>query len=180
MRNLKYLALSIGLWMLIVYGINLMVADESKSYQAVMNEDSRVYDGDTIQDVFIAIKEFADVSADGEVLWPGILLKDDVLYIVTDIRLAGIDTPEKRPKKAGRTAESLAREKAAADAAQKALLKLVKDNNYEFTIRNPQLGKYSGRTVAEVWFGDINASEYMLQQGYAMRYDGGTKPKWNW
>ena len=155
---------------------------KTRTYDVFMNEDSRVYDGDTIQDVFIAVKTFDGILSEGEVLWPGLLLKGNSLFVVTDIRLAGIDTPEKRPRKAGRTAESLAAEKAASLAAQKALLKLVEAHNHEFTIVNPQLGKYAGRILADVHFGTgenrISASEYMIEQGHAKPYDGGKKPQW--
>lgn len=148
---------------------------EADIYAATLNEDSKVYDGDTIQDVFIEIGRFMNEDSPGEVLWPGILLKGQRLYVVTDIRLAGIDTPEKRPRKAGRTEASRAREKAAAAVAQNTLYNLLDDADMEFDVVNPKLGKYAGRIVADVIVDGINASDYMIEQGLAIPYEGGTK-----
>ena len=144
-------------------------------YQVQMDGDSAVYDGDTITDVYVEIGEFKGVNSEGELLFPGVFLKGDMLFVVTDIRIYGIDTPEKRPLHAGRTPESIEREKVAAAKAREALLKLVVENDYVFTIKNPQLGKYAGRIVAEVYFDEINVAEYMIEEGHAKPYDGGKK-----
>ena len=106
-------------------------------YPAQFGDHSRVYDGDTIQDVYIILKTFETFEKANnpvEILWPGIFLKEDTLYAVTDIRLRGIDTPETRPTKAGRTQESLNREKAAAEAARNALSVLLETHNMEFVL----------------------------------------------
>ena len=103
---------------------------------------------------------------------------------ITDIRIAGIDTPEKRPLRAGRTEASLQREKERAAAATDFLKQLIIENSGDdgalgFVIQNPQPDKYAGRTVADVIFfkGDvsINAAEALLAAGHAVVYDGGTK-----
>ena len=150
-------------------------------YTAMFGDHSRVYDGDTIQDVHIVIKTL-DTGYPAETLFPGILLKGDTLYAITDIRISGIDTPEKRPKKAGRSPESIDKEKAAAKSARDALYLLLKAHDFHFVVAQPEQGKYAGRIVADILVGPerINVSEYMIKNGYAKAYDGGTKPIWHW
>jgi len=174
-----------------ILGTGLVLSQDSttpdplkdKDYRVWMSEDSYVYDGDTIQDVAVRLKTFKDAEFSSEVLWPGILLKDDALYTIVDIRINGIDTPEKRPQKAGRTVESLVREKAAAELAKEALIDLLGDS---FILRNPKFGKYAGRIVADVYIGSeevgtlLSVAEMMIKLGHAKPYDGGEKPKWEW
>ena len=181
----RIILLSLFSVLLPLFSITGLSKPQTHTYQVTMDEASKVYDGDTIQDVFIEVRHFENLQeTDNEVLWPGLLLKDDKLYVVTDVRLNGIDTPEKRPLKKGRTPESLAKEKAAASRAQKALLKLVEAHENAFSIENPKIGKYAGRIVADVYFGEgdarINASTYMIEKGHAKPYDGGRKPQWDW
>ena len=149
----------------------------SKIYPARFGDHSAIYDGDTLQDIYITIKQFDNADYPAEVLWPGVFLKEDTLYAVTDIRIKHIDTPEKRPLKAGRTKESLNREKTAAEAAKNALSVLLKTYNMDFVVAEPEGGKYYGRIVADVLVGPdrISAADYLIEQGYAYRYEGGRK-----
>ena len=52
----------------------------------------------------------------------------------------------------------------------------------EFLVANPKIGKYAGRTVADVYVGNLrtNVADYMIKHGHAKPYDGGTKPDWKW
>lgn len=144
-------------------------------YKATLKGPEQVYDGDTLKDVRILVFDFQDNITYRE-LWPGVYLTARGIEIETDIRIAGIDTPEKRPLKKGRTEASRLREKAAAARAQVALAKLLKENgNYTFRIQDPLLGKYAGRTVADVFVGDINVAAWLIRNGHAIGYDGGTK-----
>ena len=97
------------------------------------------------------------------------------MFIETDIRVAGIDTPEKRPLKAGRTQESLLREKAAAAAARDEVVSLLQANGFAFTLTEPTLGKYAGRTVAHVNAGGVDIATVLIEKGLAIAYQGGTK-----
>ena len=146
-------------------------------FRAEFGDHSDVYDGDTWTDIYISVKTLEHDHYLPEVLWPGILLIDDTLYVVTDIRLKGIDTPEKRPTKAGRTPESLAREKAAAQLAKNAVEELLEENDWEFVVTEPELGKYAGRTVANILIGKerINLTEYLINKGLGYEYGGGKK-----
>lgn len=150
-------------------------------------DDSSVYDGDTISDILVKVYDIDvnDILAPypKEEPFPGVWIEGDYIYVYTDIRIAGIDTPEKRPHKSGRTEESLAAEKAAAAKAQHALDTLLKRHKYRFEIVYITADKYHGRIVAEVFVGEdderINVSEYMIEQGHAYAYDGKTKKSWD-
>lgn len=148
-----------------------------KYFRVIFDEGSKIYDGDTIQDVYISVKTLQKKDYPQEVLWPGIYLEADSVFAWTDIRIAGIDTPEKKPKRAGRTAESIALEKAAAAEAQKALAALFDEYDNAVYVANPELGKYAGRVIADVLVGPekISVAEYMLELGHAYPYDGETK-----
>ena len=147
------------------------------TYTAEFGDHSHIYDGDTWIDMYITVKTLEKTDYPAEVLWPGIFLAEDTLYVVTDIRLKGIDTPENHPATAGRTQESLAKEKAAAEQAKAAAEALLASNNYEFIVTEPQMGKYAGRTVANILIGEerINLADYLIEKGLGYRYGGGHK-----
>ena len=152
-----------------------------KTYKAEFGDRSHIYDGDTLIDMYVRVKTFEKKDYPAEILWPGILLVEDTPYVITDIRLKGIDTPEMHPATAGRTPESLEREKAAAEEAKEAVEQLLQENDYEFVLTEPQMGKYAGRTVADVLIGKdrINLSEFLINKGLGYRYDGKTKRKFD-
>lgn len=105
----------------------------------------KVYDGDTIT---IASK------------LPGL---DAPIYRF-HVRLTGIDTPEMKGK--SNTEKDLAK-KARDSLSQLILHKIV-------TLRNVSTEKY-GRILADVYLGDLHINTWLIEQGYAVRYDGGTK-----
>ena len=152
-----------------------------KDYPAMIDNHGQVYDGDTIQDVAILLKHFKDyepvLSKEPEFLFPGLILKDKNLYTIIDIRIKGIDTPEKRPFTKGRKPASIALEKSAAVRAQRELNSMLKKHDYEFIIRSPKYGKYAGRIVADVLIGKdrINVAEKMIELGHAYYYNGEQK-----
>lgn len=162
--------------------------DAEPIYYGTIDSIDQVYDGDTIQDVSILIYPFlhnkSDISSIPLIIWPGVERRQDGIYSMTNIRIAGIDTPEKRPRKAGRTEASLQREKDRAAAATLFLQQLIQDNKKEngelgFYIQNPEFGTYAGRIVADLFFFHdditINIADELLKSGHAVEYDGGTK-----
>lgn len=172
---------------LIGFGILFLCADIPQTYSAILtNDEAQVYDGDTLKDVRIKIRNHTDrIPKEPVEIWTGIWVTPEGVEVETDIRIAGIDTPEKRPstKNADGTKRSEAsrmREKAAALAAQKALSDLLSDSKYVFDVIDPFLGKYAGRIVASVRSGETDVATYLIDQGHAKPYDGGTKPQWNW
>ena len=124
-------------------------------YNFRVTEINRVVDGDTI-DVTI------DLGFD--------------LYKKERVRVAGIDTPEKRTRDL--------EEKALGIDATNYLNKKLEDTiagDDELTIRTELkggMGKY-GRLLGWLYIGedDVSINEQMIAEGYAWSYDGGTKKK---
>ena len=133
-----------------------MIPPSRKScYNFRVTEINRVVDGDTI-----------DVTLD---------LGFD-LYKKERVRVAGIDTPEKRTRDL--------EEKALGIDATNYLKKKLEDTiagDDELTIRTELkggMGKY-GRLLGWLYIGedDVSINEQMIAEGYAWSYDGGTKKK---
>ena len=115
----------------------------------------RVLDGDTI-----------DVTSD---------LGFD-LYKKERVRIAGVDTPEKRTRDLEEKALGL-------DATEwmKKHLEDTIEGDEELTIRTELkggMGKY-GRLLGWLYVGEdtVSLNEQMITEGYAWEYDGGTKQK---
>ena len=122
-------------------------------YNFRVTEINRVLDGDTI-DVTI------DLGFD--------------LYKKERVRIAGVDTPEKRTRNLEEKALGI-------DATNwlKAKLESTLAGDDELSIRTELVGgvgKY-GRLLGWLYIGDSNVSlnEEMIGEGYAHPYDGGTK-----
>ena len=120
-----------------------------------MTEINRVVDGDTI-DVTI------DLGFD--------------LYKKERVRVAGVDTPEKRTRDLEEKALGI-------DATNwlKDKLESTIDGDDELTIRTELVGgvgKY-GRLLGWLYIGDsdLSLNEQMITEGYAWAYDGGKKQK---
>ena len=105
----------------------------------------KVYDGDTIT---IASKLPYDSSP---------------VYRFS-VRLNGIDTPEIKGKNND--------EKISAHKAQDALSKLILNKYVE--LKNIDNEKY-GRILADVYLGNLHINKWMLDNKYAVPYNGGTK-----
>ena len=121
-----------------------------------MTEINRVLDGDTI-DVTI------DLGFD--------------LYKKERVRIAGVDTPEKRT----RDLEEKALGIAATNWLKKKLEDTIAGEGDELAIRTELvggMGKY-GRLLGWLYINEdtISLNEQMITEGYAWEYDGGTKQK---
>ena len=131
-----------------------MVPPSRKScYNFRVTKINRVVDGDTI-DVTI------DLGFD--------------LYKKERVRVAGVDTPEKRTKNLEEKALGLD-----ATAWLKEKLEETIKGDEELTVRTELhggVGKY-GRLLGWLYVGDsdISLNEQMITEGYAHAYDGGTK-----
>ena len=79
-------------------------------------------------------------------------------------RLRNIDAPELKSK--------IPKEKELAKKSQQALSDLIM-NKY-ITVKNLDREKW-GRTLCDAYLGDINISNWMLENKYAIPYDGGKK-----
>ncbi len=115
-----------------------------------------VYDGDTFR---CNIKE-----------WPPIIGKN------ISVRILGIDTPEIKcsVKKKGKA--ECDRLKALARTAKK-LTKNQLQRAKIIELRNIQRGKYF-RILADVYVDGRNLADILIKNGFAVPYDGGTKPEW--
>ena len=96
------------------------------------------------------------------------------LYKKERVRVAGVDTPEKRTR-------NLEEKELGIDATNwlKKELKDVLDGDDELIVRTELhggVGKY-GRLLGWLYVGDetVSLNEQMIEQGYAHAYDGGTK-----
>ena len=133
-----------------------MVPPSRKScYNFRVVKINRVVDGDTI-DVTI------DLGFD--------------LYKKERVRVAGVDTPEKRTKNLEEKALGLD-----ATGWLKAKLEETIKGDEELIIRTELkggVGKY-GRLLGWLYVGDsdLSLNEQMITEGYAWAYDGGTKQK---
>ncbi|OUR95832.1 nuclease [Halobacteriovorax marinus] len=87
-----------------------------------------------------------------------------------NIRVNGVDTPEIRTKNKC--------EKDKARHAKKLVAKLLKKAK-RIDLQNIKRGKYF-RVVADVIIDGKSLSDYLLKNGLAYSYDGGTKKKMNW
>ena len=124
-------------------------------YNFRVTEINKVLDGDTI-DVTI------DLGFD--------------LYKKERVRVAGVDTPEKRT----RDLEEKALGKDATNWLKEKLDSTIAGDD-ELTVRTELVGgvgKY-GRLLGWLYVGDASVSlnEEMITEGYAWEYDGGTKQK---
>ncbi|MCY3739912.1 MAG: thermonuclease family protein [Candidatus Poribacteria bacterium] len=174
----------------IIYGVQCLYGDPEPlfidTYTCTLTDASeQVYDGDTIKDVRVLLLKHPFGKWEYGEYWPGVHITERGVEIQTDIRIAGIDTPEKRvsTKNADgskRSEASRAREKAAALASRQALIDLLKANDNKFSISDPMDGKYAGRTVVDVAVNEMDVATLLIQKGHAKPYDGGTKPDWGW
>ena len=170
---------------MLVLGYQCVFGDFEIYNCILIDLDKQVYDGDTLKDVRVLILRYDFIPEEYGTPWPGVHITDRGVEIETDIRIAGIDTPEKRtstknPDGSLRSEASRQREKAAASASRQSLMDLLKENKNHFSISDPIHGKYAGRTVADVAVNEMDVATYLIQKGHAKAYDGGTKPDWGW
>ena len=136
--------------------MGVMVPPSRKScYNFRVTKINRVVDGDTI-DVTIDLGFY--------------------LYKKERVRIAGVDTPEKRT----RDKEEKALGIDATNWLKDKLEEAIKGDD-ELTIRTELkggVGKY-GRLLGWLYIGDdlVSLNEAMILEGYAWSYDGGTKKK---
>lgn len=91
------------------------------------------------------------------------IIDDNTIYRFS-VRLNGIDTPEIKGKNED--------EKTAAKNARDALSSLILHK--EVILKNVSTEKY-GRLLADVYFNDLHLNQWMIDQRYAVKYDGGHK-----
>lgn len=151
-EQLITVALGCALWVGMVWAV-VQKPPEPK-FTLTPSNIERVYDGDTF---YINLPDLPDVF--GKRL---------------GVRIVGIDTPEMRSK--CKTQEQKAHEKKLAmDAKDSLTSKLQNAKVIELT--NLQRDKYF-RLLAKVKVDGNDVSEELIDEGYAVAYDGGTKSGW--
>ncbi len=195
LKTLRLPALAIGI-AAVAWGGAYMIGNTKDPaaalhYTEIIEDiEKSVYDGDTLLDVPVLLHQFKDAETAAAVeVWPGVQKRADGIYVLADIRLRGIDTPEHRVS-TSLPEEVRARIKARAAAAEAFLEALIKRSIIPglITIRNPEHDKYAGRVVADVIVyrfdyipgkgvegGEVNASDALIEAGLAVPYDGGKK-----
>ena len=81
------------------------------------------------------------------------------------VRLHGLDCPEIRSKNQEEAAAALMVRN---ELSNKIMHKYL-------TFKNVKLDKY-GRVLADAYLGDVHINKWLLENRYAVEYDGGTKP----
>ena len=82
------------------------------------------------------------------------------------IRLVGINAPESRTRDLEEKERGL--------AAKARVKQLLKENKNEFILHSQGVGKY-GRCLGEIYLGDSNLNDQLIQVGHATSYDGGKR-----
>ena len=90
------------------------------------------------------------------------------------IRLYGINTPESRTRDKEEKLYGLA-----AKARLRELLEQADTITVKTAIDKKARGKY-GRILGTIYIDDINVNQLLVDEGYAIVYDGGTKNKTKW
>ena len=137
-----------------------------------------VYDGDTITIVVGIHMEIFETGPDAKIDWKKYEIKKtsepvskihSINYSKIKVRLAGIDTPEIKPKKNIQSRqEHIAKAKEARDFLSNLILK--KSPRIKFLHND-----LYGRPLVRIYMDDILINNLMIEKGYAKKYNGGTK-----
>ena len=122
---------------------------------------------------------------DGDTIWMTATI-DNISYRF-NIRLYGIDSPELKPKEG--TIEEKHRESVYANISKSKLSELILDKIVKVSILNQTkinnrlINEKYGRLLCNVYIKHhgqlISVNKWMLDNKYAIEYDGGRKKKWN-
>lgn len=160
------------------------------TFHAQIDTIENIYDGDTLNKVAFKLPiSIAQTQGFYGEVYPSVFLQRDGVWIHINVRIGGIDTPERHPRHKYpdgtlRPADERAREHALAMQARAIVVRLLVANDLKFEIRDPQQGKYAGRIVASVWVLDpdtnrmVNIADKLIDAGLAYPYEGGTKRVW--
>lgn len=157
-----------------------------QDYPATIDSPDDIHDGDTIENVLIAIPHVKVLAgyAHTEIFPPNLFADEDGhVYLKVDIRLAGIDAPEVHPHRRApdgkpRLPGDIAYERQLAQKARQFVVDTLTAHHLQFTLKNIAYGKFASRLLAEVWAGETNLSTALLEKGLAVPYEGGKKTTW--
>ena len=92
----------------------------------------------------------------------------------SSLRIYGIDAPEMKPRRGGRSIESVESEKVAATKSRDYLQQWIGDKVVQVDICDKSTDKY-GRLMGAIFFRKENVAEKMVKAGHARRYYGDKK-----
>jgi endonuclease YncB( thermonuclease family) len=143
--------ISLGFGLYIIYQVSNASKADAKvnSYAEFPRTIKRVIDGDTVE---------LDASDESDLI-------DHLGY---DVRILGIDTPEKRTKKAC--------EKALGLKAKQFLIEYLGERK-KVKLIDPKWDKYGGRILADIEIDGVLISQLMIDKGFAVPYQGEKKTK---
>ena len=146
-------------------------------YQVFMDDDSYVYDGDSIKDAKIVIYEIPN-SEPNQTLWPDIEIENNQIILTVDLRLFGIDTPEIRRN----SKLSKACQEAEVTLGKRARNRVKELIGNEFFIRvhedKSKYGDYLVRVYQEE-NSQISINSILITEKLAISYDG-SKKTYDW
>lgn len=147
-------------------------------YGSIDNID-KVYDADTVNDVLILFHKYESGPIPGDLdAWPGLQKREDGIYIMTNIRLQGVDAAEVRRSGNYPDEEQDLAKQRGFDARDylRSLVEQSKIDDFPLTmeIRNPEFGTYPKRTVADLYLhinGErIAVAEKLFETRHAVPY----------
>jgi len=131
------------------------------------SKDLNSVQGDHLKHFVPKIKQCKVIKVyDGDTITVAAFLKGDPECYKFRVRLNGIDSPELRG--------SGENEKKHAVISRDALSSQILNKIITLDVKGNE--KY-GRVLADVLHNGINMNEWMVQNGYAVKYDGGTKKR---
>lgn len=133
----------------------------AKSLEDVVYADTQIYIPNITHGKVVKVYDADTITVANRISVGG--AQSDEIYRF-QVRLNGIDSPEIKSKNA--TTKALAKQ------ARDVLSEMIFGKIVE--LRNVQLEKY-GRLLADVYLGDLHLNEWLVENKYAVRYDGGTK-----
>lgn len=110
-----------------------------------------------------------------------IIYKSNRILKRTALRILGIDTPEKRPKKRTDVSKEEAlnlkdAEKRAANICTLHVCNLILDKIVQVVLHEHD--KYGGRILADLYIDNVLLSDILYKEGYARKYNGEKKKGW--
>ena len=82
------------------------------------------------------------------------------------VRLVGINTPESRTRDLEEKARGL--------AAKDFVVEILKQHKNNFILHSQGVGKY-GRCLGNIFLGDTNLNDLLINEGHAVEYSGGKR-----
>ena len=162
------------------------------TYKAMLTSSDNVYDGKTLRDVRVCVqalrlRRFRRLDFDeGDIeIWPGLYLTQKGVEVIRDIHIKDIDVPAilvptRTPEGALRSMESRDKERFAAYIARDTLKDFLAQHENRLVLRNIRQGATGERVFADIDVGGQDVAEWLIRNGHAKRYLGGTKPDWGW